>query len=87
MNVLLTQPQLIDQIVTQIQGTQTINNKETPAASTNIQHCNETAGKCSGQFHYRSVICKVNYLEKRDKTRQMQLLDLILILKSRMNLY
>ena len=60
----LSQPQLIDQIIHQIQGTQTFKNKEIPAASSKILQRDETQPKCSGRFHYRSVIGKLNYLEK-----------------------
>lgn len=60
----LSQPQLIDQIINQIQGTQNFKGKQTPAASSKILQRDETQPKCSGRFHYRSVIGKLNYLEK-----------------------
>ena len=62
----MTQPQLIDQVIEQVQGSSTskLTTKNTPALSSRLLHRDITAPPCNGSFHYRSVIGKLNYLEK-----------------------
>lgn len=61
----LTQPHLIDQILSDLKlSGDSLKAKETPAKSSQILH-RDTKGKpFDNSFHYRSVIGKLNYLEK-----------------------
>jgi hypothetical protein len=62
----MTQPQLIDQVIEQVQGESKgrFTSKETPAVSSRLLHRDINAPPCNQRFHYRSVIGKLNYLEK-----------------------
>ncbi|GFH44538.1 hypothetical protein CTEN210_01012 [Chaetoceros tenuissimus] len=62
----MTQPQLIDQVIEQVQGESIgkFSPKSTPAVSSRLLHRDINAPVCKGSFHYRSVIGKLNYLEK-----------------------
>jgi hypothetical protein len=62
---LLTQPQLIKQILTDLnlQG-EDVKIRDTPALSTMVLSEFPESEKYDQHFHYRSVIRKLNYLEK-----------------------
>ena len=61
----LTQPHLIDQIIRDMKMDQTkVKTKDTPAMSSKILHRDENAKSFDKSFHYRSLIGKLNYLEK-----------------------
>ena len=61
----LTQPQLIDQIINDMKMDQSnVKTKDTPAMSSKILHRNKHGQPFDKSFHYRSLIAKLNYLEK-----------------------
>ena len=86
----MTQPQLIDQVTEQVQGDhkEKFTPKRTPAISSRLLHRDINAAPCKGSFHYRSVIGKLNYLEKGTRPditfALMQLQDFVPILEYRM---
>ena len=60
----LTQPQLIDSIIKDLHLQSSSNAKKTPAVPTNLLHKNSDSLDMTPEFHYRSVIGKLNFLEK-----------------------
>jgi len=62
----MTQPQLIDQVIEEVQGDHKgkFTPKSIPAVSSRLLHRDINAAHCKGNFRYRSVIGKFNYLEK-----------------------
>jgi hypothetical protein len=64
-SIKLSQPHLIDQILKDV-GLQhaNVSTKQTPAAVSKILHRHTDSEPFDGHFHYRSVIGKLNYLEK-----------------------
>ncbi|KAL7580903.1 hypothetical protein ACA910_001170 [Epithemia clementina (nom. ined.)] len=65
-SIMLTQPHLIDSILQDLQLQTNSQVRETPALSTIILHKDEKGKPMDQQtnFHYRSVIGKLNFLEK-----------------------
>ena len=62
--IILTQPHLIDDILNDLGLKHAKDGKETPAASSRILTRNDNGTDHDKSFHYRSVIGKLNYLEK-----------------------
>ena len=62
--VLLTQPHLIDQVIKDLKLPDNTATKSTPAASSKLLSRHSDSKPFDGSFHYRSVIGKLNYLEK-----------------------
>jgi hypothetical protein len=64
-SITLTQPQLIESIFRdlKLEG-DNIKGRQTPALKTRILHKDEKGELFNNSFHYRSVIGKLNYLEK-----------------------
>ena len=63
--IVLTQPHLIDQILKDLNMmNDNVKVKDTPAASSNILRKYDSSEDFDNSFHYRSVIGKLNYLEK-----------------------
>lgn len=61
----LTQPHLIDQILEDLNMTQdNVKTKSTPAMASKILTRDSDGATFDGSFHYRSIIGKLNYLEK-----------------------
>ena len=61
----LSQPHLVDQILKDLRlDGEDVKIKPTPAASSRTLSRHPTSPKFDGSFHYRSVIGKLNYLEK-----------------------
>ena len=60
----LTQPQLIDSIIKDLHLQSGFNSKKTPAVPTNLLHKDTEGEEMTPEFHYRSVIGKLNFLEK-----------------------
>jgi hypothetical protein len=60
----LSQPHLIDDILRDVNLSKRSPGKTTPAASTKILHRNSSSPAFDNQFNYRSVIGKLNFLEK-----------------------
>ena len=61
----LTQPHLIDQVINDLGLTQeNVKVKGTPAMSSQILRRDETGAEFDNSFNYRSVVGKLNYLEK-----------------------
>ena len=60
----LTQPQLIDSIIIDLHLQSGSNTKKTPAVPTNLLHKDTEGEEMMAEFHYRSVIGKLNFLEK-----------------------
>lgn len=61
----LTQPHLIDQILKDLRlEDDNVTTKDTPATSSNILRRHTESEPFDGSFNYRSVIGKLNYLEK-----------------------
>ena len=64
----LTQPQLIDQILEDLHlNNENVTEKDTPACSSNILHSFPDSEPFDNHFHYRSVVGKLNYLEKSSR--------------------
>ncbi|KAL7557091.1 hypothetical protein ACA910_011910 [Epithemia clementina (nom. ined.)] len=65
-SIMLTQPHLIDSIIKDLQLQSNSQVRDTPALSTVILHKDEQGKPMNQQadFHYRSVIGKLNFLEK-----------------------
>ena len=64
-SIKLSQPQLIDQIIKDVKLTHKDKRRSTPAVSSRIlQRCVKALSFDHKRFHYRSVIGKLNYLEK-----------------------
>ena len=62
--IIFTQPHLIDDILSNLGLKHVKDGKETPAASSRILTRNDNGTDHDKSFHYRSVIGKLNYLEK-----------------------
>ena len=62
--IIFTQPHLIDNILNDLGLKHAKDGKETPAASSRILTRNDDGVDHDKSFHYRSVIGKLNYLEK-----------------------
>ena len=62
--IIFTQPHLIDNILNDLGLKHAKEGKETPAASSRILTRNDDGVDHNKSFHYRSVIRKLNYLEK-----------------------
>ena len=65
----LSQPHLIDQILKDLRlDNDKVNTKATPAASSKILGRHEDSEDFDGHFNYRSVIGKLNYLERGSRS-------------------
>jgi len=62
--IVLTQTHLIDQILQELQLSPEGTVKPTPAALTKIPHCFKNEPSHDRDWHYRSIIGKLNFLEK-----------------------
>ena len=60
----LSQPQLIDSIIQDLPLQPSSNPKPTPAVTTTLLHKDTDGPDMQPEFHYRSVIGKLNFLEK-----------------------
>ena len=61
----LSQPHLIDQILKELRlDTDNVAIKDTPASPTNLIKSHKESKAFDGHFHMRSIIGKLNYLEK-----------------------
>ena len=63
----LTQPQLIDSIIKDLHLQGGSNTKKTPVVPTNLLHKDTDGTDMKPEFHYRSVIGKLNFLGKSTK--------------------
>ena len=63
-SILLTQPQLIDSIIKDLHLQSSSNGKKTPSVTTNQLHKDTDGPEMMPDFHYRSIIGKLNFLEK-----------------------
>ena len=63
-SIVLTQPQLIDSIIHDLHLQSGSNTKTTPAITTKLLHKDADGTEMTPEFHYRSVIGKLNFLEK-----------------------
>ena len=63
-SILLTQPQLIDSIIKDLHLQSSSNGKKTPSVMTSLLHKDTDGPEMTPDFHYRSVIGKLNFLEK-----------------------
>ena len=64
-SIVLSQPHLIDQILKDLNmANENVKVKETPAASSIVLRKYESSPAFDNSFHYRSIIGKLNYLEK-----------------------
>ena len=62
--ILLMQPQLIDSIIKDLHLQTSSNSKKTPSVTTSLLHKDADGPPMTPDFHYRSVIGKLNFLEK-----------------------
>ena len=60
----LTQPQLIDSILKDLHLQDNTNTCDTPALSTRLLHNDSEGMDMNPEFHYHTVIGKLNFLEK-----------------------
>ena len=63
-SIVLTQPQLIDSIIQDLLLQSGSNHKNTPSITTKLLHKDSDGPDMTPEFHYRSVIGKLNFLEK-----------------------
>ena len=63
-SILLMQPQLIDSIIRDLHLQTSSNGKKTPSVATSLRHKDVDGPAMPPDFHYRSVIGKLNFLEK-----------------------
>ena len=63
-SVHLSQPQLIDPIVKDLHLQANSNPKSTPAVTSTLLHKDTDGPEMLPEFHYHSVISKLNFLEK-----------------------
>ena len=63
-SIQLTQQQLIDAITKDLHLQSSSNIKKTPAMTTNLLHKDSDGPDMAPEFHYRSMIGKLNFLEK-----------------------
>jgi hypothetical protein len=66
-DIKLTQPHLINQIITKLKLPLKSANQSTPALSTKILQRNEKAPNFDQHFHYRRIIGQLNFLEKSSR--------------------
>jgi len=64
----LTQPHLIDQILKELRLEDNASIKETPAPSSKLLSRHSNSKDFDGPFNYRSIIGKLNYLEKGSRS-------------------
>lgn len=62
--IIMTQPQLINEIIAEVETTPRNAVKPTPCTPTKVLHRHMNAPLLSASYNYRSVIGKLNYLEK-----------------------
>ena len=62
--IIMSQPQLIDLIIQDVKLKPNSHLPSTPALATKLLQREEKAPPFDGRFHYRSVIGKLNYLDK-----------------------
>ena len=63
-SIIMSQPQLIDQIIQDVKLMANTHLPSTPAAASKLLQRDQKAKPFNGRFHYRSVIGKLNYLDK-----------------------
>ena len=63
-SILLSQPQLIDSILKDLHLQSSSNSKKTPSVTTSQLHKDTDGPEMTPEFHYRSVIGNLNFLEK-----------------------
>ena len=63
-SIVLTQPHLIDSIIQDLHLQSGSNPKSTPSITTKLLHKDANGTEMTPDFHYRSVIGKLNFLEK-----------------------
>ena len=63
-SIKLTQPQLIDDIIKDLHLQSGSNTEKTPAVPTQLLHKDTEGAEMTPDFHFRSVIGKLNFLEK-----------------------
>ena len=63
-SIVLTQPQLIDSIIQDLHLQNGSNPKSTPALTSKVLHKDADGTDMTPEFHYRSVLGKLNFLEK-----------------------
>ena len=63
-SIVLTQPHLIDSIIQDLHLQNASNSKTTPAITSKVLHKDADGTDMTPEFHYRSVIGKLNFLEK-----------------------
>ena len=63
-SIVLTQPQLIDSIIQDLHLQSRSNHKNTPSITTKLLHKDANGPEITPEFHYHSVIGKLNFLEK-----------------------
>ena len=63
-SIRLTQPQLIDSIIKDLHLQSRSNPKKTPAVTTHLLHKDSDGPEMTLDFHYHSIIGKLNFLEK-----------------------
>ena len=66
-SIVLTQPQLIDSIIHDLHLQSGSNPKNTPSITTKLLHKDAKGPDMNPEFHYDSVIGKLNFLEKSTK--------------------
>ena len=62
--IVLTQPQLIDSIIQDLHLQSGSNHRNTPSITSKLLHKDADGPDMTPEFHYRSVIGKLNFLEK-----------------------
>ena len=62
--IMLTQPQLLDSIIEDLNMQDNTKPQSIPACSTKLLHKDTDGESTEANFHYRSVIGKLNFLEK-----------------------
>ena len=63
-SIIMSQQQLIDQIIQDVKLMSNYHLPSTPAAASKLLQRDQKAKPFNGRFHYRSVIGKLNYLDK-----------------------
>jgi len=63
----MTQPQLINQIIADAELKPNSHLPSTPAVSSRMLRREESEPEYQGKFHYRSIVGKLNYLEKSSR--------------------
>ena len=62
--IIMSQPQLINQIIKDVKLMANSHLPSTPAAASKLLQRDQKAKHFNGRFHYRSLIGKINYLDK-----------------------